>query len=362
MGKISVSTPATTLGLEVLDTGAVALSRVGSNDLSQVDNQNKKQMTLTEVQVTGENIHHKGVGFVSTEPGSSLHYLSHQVTDNDQGKLLTVIQKNKTGNLKVINHYQLYNNTPVIRSWVTLENVGTASLGIEYVSSFALTGVNQAQDLTGNYATDNTLYVANNDWTAEAQWKANTLKDTGLDYWVDGEERQASSKRISITNNSSWSCSEYSPNGLLVNNKTGQVAIWQIENNGAWHYELTDIGAGNLLAIRLSGPEEYDNHWWKDLQPGEQFTTVTVAFGQLMGDFETAVGAMTKYRRNIRRPNTDDQRLAVIFNDYMNGLSGDPTTAKEKPLIVVGTLLATGGTVWVSGNRPANVFPTASKR
>lgn len=34
MGKISVSTPATTLGLEVLDTGAVALSRVGSNDLS----------------------------------------------------------------------------------------------------------------------------------------------------------------------------------------------------------------------------------------------------------------------------------------------------------------------------------------
>ncbi|MDM8334032.1 hypothetical protein QUW46_05545 [Limosilactobacillus panis] len=54
--------------------------------------------------------------------------------------------------------------------------------------------------------------------------------------------------------------------------------------------------------------------------------------------------------------------MTSVWPDYMNGLSGDPTTAKEKPLIVVGTLLATGGTVWVSGNRPANVFPTASKR
>ena len=235
--------------------------------------------------------------------------------------------------MKVTNHYRLFNDTPVIRSWVTLENVGTDDLGIEYVSSFALSGINQAGDLAGNYAEDNVLYVANNDWTAEAQWKANSLKDMGLDYWVDGEKKQASSKRISITNNSSWSCSEYSPNGILVNTRTGQAAVWQIENNGAWHYELTDIGAGNLLAVRLSGPEEYDNHWWKDLRPGETFTTATVAFGQLNGDFEAALDAVTIYRRKIRRPNADNQQLPVIFNDYMNGLSGDPTTAKEKPLI-----------------------------
>lgn len=333
MTRFEVSTTSTKLVFEVLDDKKVALIQVGSNDLSNVDEETKKQMTLTEVQVTGENIHHKGVGFVATEPGSNLQYLNHQVINMPQGKQLAVVQINRETGLKVTNYYQLYDDTEVIRSWVTLENIGEDNLGIEYVSSFALTGVDQAGDLSGNYAEDNIFYVANNDWTAEAQWKANSLKDAGLDYWVDGNKEQASSKRISITNNSSWSCSEYSPNGMLVNTKTNQTAIWQIENNGAWHYELTDIGTGNLLAVRLSGPEEYDNHWWKELQPGEKFTTVTVAFGQLKGGFEEALDAMTKYRRDIRRPNQDDQHLAVIFNDYMNGLSGDPTTAKEKPLI-----------------------------
>ena len=341
MTEFSINTPATRLNFEVLTGGQVALTQLGSNDLTTASFNDKQQMVLTEVQVTGENIHHKGVGFVGTEPGSSLHYVSHRVIESKNGKTLEVIQKNIPETLLVTNHYRLFNNTPIIRSWVTLENIGNGNLGIEYVSSFALTGINQASDLDGNYAEHNTIYIANNDWTAEAQWKAGSLKDAGLDYWVDGEKGQASSKRISITNNSSWSCSEYSPNGILTNSVTGQSAIWQIENNGAWHYELTDIGAGNQLAIRLSGPEEYDNHWWKNLTPGETFTTVSAAFGQLQGDFEDALAAMTTYRRQIRRPNQDDQQLPVIFNDYMNGLfndymnglSGDPTTAKEKPLI-----------------------------
>lgn len=206
MTRFEVSTTSTKLVFEVLDDKKVALIQVGSNDLSNVDEETKKQMTLTEVQVTGENIHHKGVGFVATEPGSNLQYLNHQVINMPQGKQLAVVQINRETGLKVTNYYQLYDDTEVIRSWVTLENIGEDNLGIEYVSSFALTGVDQAGDLSGNYAEDNIFYVANNDWTAEAQWKANSLKDAGLDYWVDGNKEQASSKRISITNNSSWSC------------------------------------------------------------------------------------------------------------------------------------------------------------
>ena len=49
--------------------------------------------------------------------------------------------------------------------------------------------------------------------------------------------------------------------------------------------------------------------------------------------FEQAMGELTRYRRMIRRPNKDDEDLPVIFNDYMNCLFGDPTTAKELPLI-----------------------------
>lgn len=45
------------------------------------------------------------------------------------------------------------------------------------------------------------------------------------------------------------------------------------------------------------------------------------------------MAALTEYRRRIRRPNRDNEQLSVIFNDYMNCLSGDPTTQKELEMI-----------------------------
>ncbi|MDE5864913.1 MAG: alpha-galactosidase, partial [Lachnospiraceae bacterium] len=46
-----------------------------------------------------------------------------------------------------------------------------------------------------------------------------------------------------------------------------------------------------------------------------------------------AMEELTEYRRRIRRKNKDNERLPVIFNDYMNCLFGDPTTEKELPMI-----------------------------
>lgn len=333
MSTFIVETETARLGFEILENNKIILTAVNSNDLSESDLELKKHMTLTEIQITGKNFHHKGLSFVDTNPGRDLQYVDHAVHDNAEGKLVVIQQVDADKQIAVTNYYQLYRNTAIIKSWVDVKNIGQEDLGVEYVSSFALTGINQADDLKGNYSEDNVFYLPHNNWTAEAQWKSETLKSAGLDYWVDGEKGQASTKRISITNNSSWSASEYSPNGILVNTKTKQSAIWQIENNGAWHYELSDIGKGDLLTIRLSGPEELDNHWWKNLKPDETFTTAQVAFGQMMGDAEDAIDEMTTYRRNIRRDNDDNETLPVIFNDYMNGLSGDPTTDKEIPLI-----------------------------
>src|SRR5206468_2078378 len=45
------------------------------------------------------------------------------------------------------------------------------------------------------------------------------------------------------------------------------------------------------------------------------------------------IGALTRYRRVIRRPNADNEKLPIIFNDYMNCLMADATTEKLRPLI-----------------------------
>ncbi|GEP73932.1 glycoside hydrolase family 36 protein [Weissella thailandensis] len=334
MTYITVTTKQAKLKFEVLDNQKVALIQVNSNDLSALTEQQKQQLTITEVQVTGENFHHKGLNFVNTTPGVNLVYQSYQVDELASGKLLKITTQAKKQQLVVENYYQLFDETAIIKSWVAIHNMGNDNVGIEYVSSFAMTGINQGNDIEGNFAINNLLYKPHNNWQAEAQWQQQTLKEAGLDYWTDiVDDQQNSTKRISVTNNSSWSASEFSPNGILTNTVTNQSAIWQIENNGAWHYEFTDSGNGELLTLLLSGPEELDNHWWKNLQPGESFETVKVAFGQVMGDYEKAIEEMTKYRRLIRRTNYDNQKLPVIFNDYMNGLMGDPTEEKERPLI-----------------------------
>ncbi|WUF39657.1 alpha-galactosidase [Streptomyces europaeiscabiei] len=48
---------------------------------------------------------------------------------------------------------------------------------------------------------------------------------------------------------------------------------------------------------------------------------------------DEALAALTAYRRAVRRPHPDHEALPVVFNDYMNTLMGDPTTAKLLPLV-----------------------------
>ncbi|KAK7972260.1 hypothetical protein PG988_006394 [Apiospora saccharicola] len=53
-----------------------------------------------------------------------------------------------------------------------------------------------------------------------------------------------------------------------------------------------------------------------------------------MGDTDAAFGALTQYRRRIRRlGHSDHSHLPIVFNDYMNCLMGDPTDAKILALI-----------------------------
>ncbi len=65
---------------------------------------------------------------------------------------------------------------------------------------------------------------------------------------------------------------------------------------------------------------------------GDTFTTVpaTVALGR---DLPTAAAAMTAARRRNRLPHPENTVPTIVFNDYMNTLDGDPTTAKLLPLV-----------------------------
>jgi alpha-galactosidase len=119
--------------------------------------------------------------------------------------------------------------------------------------------------------------------------------------------------------------------GALTDRASGRALLWQIEHNGAWRWQLSERPGG--LCLTLCGPTEPEHEWRLRLEPGGQFTTVPVAVASSGHGFEDAVARMTRYRRLLRRLHPDHGALPVIYNDYMNTLSGDPSTERLLPLI-----------------------------
>lgn len=288
-----------------------------------VDEKEKRWFKLVEVHVSGEDQDdHHGSKHTGCMPGGRLKYKEHKDYRNDKGRKLEIDMQDD--DLLVSSHLQFYDNIHVVRSWTEVKNTGSTPKGLEYVSSFMLTGLSkeglQAWDVKSR------LHIPHNTWYGEAQWKQYGLPELGL-YPVN----DFSMKRISLSSTGTWPTAEYLPMGCYENTERGTSLLWQIEHNGSWHWEISDIS--KQLYLQLSGPSEQESNWWKKLAPGETFLSVPAAVAVVNGSFQEAVGEMTKYRRKIRRANEDNEKLPVIFNDYMNCLNGDPTTDKLIPLI-----------------------------
>lgn len=199
-----------------------------------------------------------------------------------------------------------------VRSYATVENISGQKIGLEYVSSFCLYGF----DIQ-------TLWLCHNAWCRELQWRAYSPEEPGYSHI-----NNFSTKRIAVSNTGTWSTKEYMPLGIIENGE--ECIFFQIENNGSWNFEISDIQDRNYL--KLSGPSEQENGWWKELLPGETFETVRAAicFEKTM---DGVLGEMTKYRRTRAYRSEKDAGLPVIFNDYMMCLWADPTTEKELAVI-----------------------------
>ena len=217
---------------------------------------------------------------------------------------------------------------PVIRTWHTVTNNGHETQTLDYIANFHYEGIEKE----GKLSRDEKLKVMipHNGWQRELNWKAYTFPELGMEL-VQEPSIQRSSNHLHISNTGNWSAKEYLPMAYLENTEVHTGLFWEIDHNGSWHWEIGDQNGHFYLA--LGGPNETYSHWFKDLKPGESFTTVPAAVGVTGIGFDDAMGTLTDYRRKIRRKNQDNEKLPVIFNDYMNCLWGRPTAAEEYPLV-----------------------------
>lgn len=265
---------------------------------------------------------------VVTAPGCSLKFAGMEDERNENGRLLIIKQYDEGSGAYVESFYQFYDRTCMARVWQQVTNKGDEEQTLEYISTFSYSGLGKS---CGGKAQEKlALLIPHNGWQKELNWRKYTLQELGMSD-MQRTVYGRSSKTVEMYNTGNWSAKEYLPMGCLLNEETGEGMIWQIEHNGSWHYEIAD--QNDHLVLNISGPTEIQSHFSKQLKPGESFTSVPAAVGVFRGSADNGFGELTEYRRRIRRKNEDNEKLPVIFNDYMNCLFADPTTAKEMPLI-----------------------------
>lgn len=283
------------------------------------------ELNLTGFDRVGER---HGNKHIMTSPGFRLTYKGMTDTRNDLGRCLVITLEDKPTGIKTQTSIQFYDGASIARFVTTVKNSGNEPQGLEHISSFHLSGIEKE----GKLHQDDKLrvLVPHSSWYRETNWQSFTLPKLGLALTME-KETQHSSKAFKVTNVGNWSAKEYLPMAIIQNEEINSSLFFQIEHNGSWSWEISE-DAGHLY-LDVAGPSELEHHWYKTLKPGESFETVPVAVGSVLGGIDRAVGELTKYRRKIRRKNQDNQKLPVIFNDYMNCLWANPTEEAELPLI-----------------------------
>jgi len=284
---------------------------------------------LVEVQVLGHGRFPGSHRYTSTVVGARLRYTGHEVVDG----ALHLHQVDAVTGLRATS--VLSPLAGALRCWTVLE-AGASPVTVQAVTSLVLgTFLPDA----GVEVDDVDVLWADNDWVAESRWHRAPLRDVGLPAMDTAVHHHLNRARMAVTTRSSWSTGERLPTGVLVERGGTYGLAFQIEHNGAWHWEVGEDQRGASLA--LLGPTDAEHHWSVTLPPGERFTSVpvavTVAHAPVAGrdtPVDAALAALTTYRRALvahvgtARPGN----LPVIFNDYMNTLMGDPTTAAILPL------------------------------
>lgn len=281
------------------------------------------------LQCSGEDSPDQGMKSSMGQPGERLLFAGRREESTRQGKRLVCMHSDPILKLRVESVYEAFDGLRVVRRYSRVFNDGSSPIGIEFLSSAMLHGLADPQNFEGELR----IHLALNSWMAEGQW--HTLRPSEMGFLENERTSRSEAQAGSI---GSWSTNRYLPMAMAENIRLGLTWFWQIEHNGSWYWEISNVSASDNYAddvyAYLGGPDDLHSAAWKRLQPGETYQTVPVAIGCVQGGFSDAVEELTRYRRSAcQKPRDNHPRCAVIFNDYMNCLWGDPTEDKELPLI-----------------------------
>jgi len=311
---------ALTLAVDVSPDGPVGVRTLTGAGLKQSV---RATQPLVEVLVAGTGRARASHRFSQTAIGRRLVYAgSEQHRDGAWRELRIDLRDEQTG-LAVRTTFRSADGVSACQVSTRVTNQGREPVLLLGVTSFAA-------GVPGCPADSTDLVRADSEWLGESRWTRQPLRDyaADLNLRLHGQDGRG---RFAAVSTGTWSTGTQLPTGGLVNRHSGQTWLWQIEHNGPWRWEVGERLDGVYVA--LLGPTDLDHQWHQRLEPGASFTTVPASVAVSGDGLTGAVAALTAHRRALVRPHPDRTALPVVFNDYMNTLMGDPTTAKLLPLI-----------------------------
>lgn len=265
-------------------------------------------------------------------------FVDHRLTQTAVGAGLREVRREPLGSpwpgTRVVEHdptsglsatVDLWHPTDAtVRARTTVRNDGDRPVHLTAVS-LACASLLPGADLDGL-----DLLVAPSSWMAEQRWSHHRLSEAlvGVGTELHGESPR---DRLTLSSESGWSSGRWEPVGFVTDPTSGRAAGWQVEHNGGWTVELAR--RSSTLGLCVFGPTDLHHHWMHRLDPGEEFTSPTVALAFSADGWQGAAAELTTYRRALRAGEGPTGPAPIVFNDYMNTLMADPTTEKLSTLV-----------------------------
>lgn len=210
-----------------------------------------------------------------------------------------------------VTHYLVWReNTPYVRIFCKVENIGEAEFSLEMFESFSLSGISPY--LWGDGHNRMRMHRIRSVWSQEGRLETIPLEDLQLEPAWDPHAVR---------------CEKFGQTGSMPVNRffpfaavedTENHVFWgaQIAHNASWQMELYRKDDG--LAFSGGLADRDFGHWMKNIRPGQEFTTpeaiVTVAQTESLDVF---TGRLTQAAlEGIEGAPKTERELPIVFNEY----------------------------------------------